>query len=526
MFDQIINKQGNTFIGLPDGIREISLDKSFAPENCMQVVDADSSQLRAIATVSQNYDLVLEGPPGTGKSQTITNLIAQALSTGKTVLFVAEKMAALEVVYRRLCAVGLGEFCLELHSTKANKRSVMQDLRNTLDASLKRIEITETSTQRLPVVRSVLTAYTNAVHNPYGVLNLSPYRIYGELDKVLNAPKILFHADIFNVSQTELSDVFREIDDLNEAAEIIGSPQKHPWRETTKTFYAENDLDEIKATGTTIIERINAFSVEAQKLESILGLPHLTTFADIEAAGVVASTIARSPGVQFQVLVSEAWNNAPPEALDLIEKGRALVNLRKRIEQNFTAQVFEQEPSEEIAYIEKKSEGLFSFLAFLDSRYRAVKKRWISLRQSSYDASLIEQANEMKLVAEYLRRQNDLKAQKQLGAGLFGDLWQGENSNWESLENYIKWVLEFRQIYIQKGLKEQAISTATETAPDVSFIQKLRQDALKINELLQNFCSLVGWRESYFSNAEIEKITLRIGEILNNLSACLRLGGF
>ena len=63
IFDQIINKQGNTFIGLPDGIRELSLDKNFAPENCMQVVDADSSQLRAIATVSQNYDLVLKVRP-------------------------------------------------------------------------------------------------------------------------------------------------------------------------------------------------------------------------------------------------------------------------------------------------------------------------------------------------------------------------------------------------------------------------------------------------------------------------------
>lgn len=102
IFQQIINKQGDTFIGLPNEIRELSLDKYFAPEQCLQVVDADSSQLRAIATVSQNYDLVLEGPPGTGKSQTITNLIAQALSTGKSVLFVAEKMAALEVVYRRL----------------------------------------------------------------------------------------------------------------------------------------------------------------------------------------------------------------------------------------------------------------------------------------------------------------------------------------------------------------------------------------------------------------------------------------
>ena len=102
------------------------------------MVDADSSQLRAIAGGERGYDLVLEGPPGTGKSQTITNLIAQALRRDKSVLFVAEKMAALEVVHSRLVQAGLGEFCLELHSTKANKRAVMKEIAAALDASLQR----------------------------------------------------------------------------------------------------------------------------------------------------------------------------------------------------------------------------------------------------------------------------------------------------------------------------------------------------------------------------------------------------
>ncbi|MCD8509730.1 MAG: hypothetical protein LRY73_07545 [Bacillus sp. (in: Bacteria)] len=66
--------------------------------------------------------MVIQGPPGTGKSQTITNLIAEALGHGKKVLFVSEKMAALEVVKRRLDTVGLGEACLELHSHKTNKK--------------------------------------------------------------------------------------------------------------------------------------------------------------------------------------------------------------------------------------------------------------------------------------------------------------------------------------------------------------------------------------------------------------------
>lgn len=133
---KIITRGGEAVVGLPDDVRAMELDRDFAPEATAQVVDADSSQLRAIAAVTRNHNLVLEGPPGTGKSQTITNLIAQTLSEGKTVLFVAEKMAALEVVYRRLVNAGLGEFCLEMHSTKANKRAVMQEIRQALDASL------------------------------------------------------------------------------------------------------------------------------------------------------------------------------------------------------------------------------------------------------------------------------------------------------------------------------------------------------------------------------------------------------
>lgn len=90
--------------------------------------DADSSQHSALIDAVDGKDLVIEGPPGTGKSQTITNLIAAAIAQGKRVLFVAEKLAALEVVRRRLDAAGLGEFCLELHSHKSQKRKVLDEV--------------------------------------------------------------------------------------------------------------------------------------------------------------------------------------------------------------------------------------------------------------------------------------------------------------------------------------------------------------------------------------------------------------
>ena len=90
--------------------------------------DADSSQHSALVDAVEGKNLVIEGPPGTGKSQTITNLIAAAMAQGKKVLFVAEKLAALEVVRSRLDAVQLGEFCLELHSHKSQKRRVLEEL--------------------------------------------------------------------------------------------------------------------------------------------------------------------------------------------------------------------------------------------------------------------------------------------------------------------------------------------------------------------------------------------------------------
>lgn len=104
------------------------LDGLVAPDALFTPLAADSSQLAAVVGSAHGCDFVLDGPPGTGKSQTIANMIAHNLALGRTVLFVAEKRAALDVVHRRLVAHGLGPFCLELHSNKASKQDVLRQL--------------------------------------------------------------------------------------------------------------------------------------------------------------------------------------------------------------------------------------------------------------------------------------------------------------------------------------------------------------------------------------------------------------
>ena len=121
---------------------------------------ADSSQMTAVFAAADGRSFVLDGPPGTGKSQTITNIIAQCLASGKTVLFVSEKMAALEVVQRRLKQIGIDRFCLQLHSAKAKKTEVIEQLGTTWNHAKQQTTIDwQREADRLIQLRNELNLY-------------------------------------------------------------------------------------------------------------------------------------------------------------------------------------------------------------------------------------------------------------------------------------------------------------------------------------------------------------------------------
>lgn len=523
---KVITRSGDNPIGLPTEVRDMELDRDFAPEATAQVVDADSSQLRAIAAVAKNHNLVLEGPPGTGKSQTITNLIAQSLAAGKSVLFVAEKMAALDVVHRRLVSAGLGEFCLELHSTKANKRSVMQEIRTSLDASLQGVAVRQASTNRLPDVRSELTDYVVTVHAPYGSLNQSPFTAFGELERIHQASKVALQGDILSYTPEQIDEALRSVSDLSTAAAAIGRPSKHPWRSTTKTFYAPNDLDDIEIILTSLKVKLGEAKELGLKVEQDFGLPTIRNFNNIDTAVAIATVMARSPGAPAQVLANAEWNSPPLEARNLIAAGRKVAKMRSAILSNFTPEVLERHPADDVAFVELKHSGFFSFLAFLNSRYRAVKKSWFALRLPNYSASLTEQAADMKTVSEYLDESAALAEKSSTGTSLFGNLWSGENSSWESLENYIVWVSEFRRLCVEHGLRERAVATASQPTPDLTAVQLLEKTADEIKNLLTALSGQVGFPEGHLSGWDMADIQSRVDELSSNLSLAARWSAF
>lgn len=138
------------------------------------IIDADSSQYAAIVDAMRGRSFALKGPPGTGKSQTITNLIAAAIASHKRVLFVAEKLAALEVVSERLTEAGLGPFILELHSTKSQKKKIAQSFEERL--SYKRRSAADTganSFTELKKLQAQLRHYATLLNSPVGSSGLT-----------------------------------------------------------------------------------------------------------------------------------------------------------------------------------------------------------------------------------------------------------------------------------------------------------------------------------------------------------------
>src|SRR5271166_3622669 len=160
-----------------------SIDRHIDLASAIHVLDADSSQAVCVEEVRRGRNLVIQGPPGTGKSQTIANIIATAAHEGKSVLFVAEKAAALDVVHSRLKTVGLEPLCLEIHSKKATKLSVVAALEKSIRAE-GATQLDSRTSQELRVARDRLNSWSATLHREIHSSGRTPFQVMGKVLKL------------------------------------------------------------------------------------------------------------------------------------------------------------------------------------------------------------------------------------------------------------------------------------------------------------------------------------------------------
>ncbi|MGR6808083.1 DUF3320 domain-containing protein [Sphaerotilus natans] len=294
-------------IAFPDPRR---LDHEHSPAEIFCPLPADSSQLSAVMAASKGKDFVLIGPPGTGKSQTIANLIAQSLAEGRRVLFVSEKTAALDVVHRRLREVGLGEFCLELHSSKARKTDVLQQLQRAWDSRGEVDQaVWEREAQRLQVLKTHLNEHVERLHR----VHRNGLTLFDAIGQVVAAEERQIHRVALSWPTPEQHDAvelaaLRElaarlkvhhgaIDDLHspdarEALALVGQGEWSPgWQ--------KNLIESIDRVS-EVVQRVD---VAAQGWVQVLGLSGLPMGRSVRMAlATVARVVLQVPGHDWRFM--------------------------------------------------------------------------------------------------------------------------------------------------------------------------------------------------------------------------------
>ena len=399
------------------------------------VVDADSSQLEAIAMAKAGHSFVLQGPPGTGKSQTITNIIAECLRDGKKILFVSEKMAALNIVYENLKRVGLDDFCLELHSHKADKKTFVTELcRSMLLSSNTHVEALNYRAimQRKLKYQNKLDAYAQALHTQNSMLNLSLFELYNAYTQYQDAPEVDFVLPEA-VYQDEISLLHIEelLEQYVQFSALIGADYKrHPWYGYSKlesTYLEKTQLKTHLELAITLLEALESCYSQLSRSFAIKcdDPEQLTMWSAIFE--LLASSSLMTP----QLFNRATFESVCSQLCLLQDQAQALKHTKEILDAQFDDGIYQLDG----AHMHKQLTKQFS--AWMSRQFNAEYKdliKKLEFCQLANHKISYEQAVELtKHIANYHKQYDSFKSLDLEVKDLVGPVYKGMNTNWGEL---------------------------------------------------------------------------------------------
>jgi len=409
-----------------------------------QVLDADSSQQEAVSLALSGASFVLQGPPGTGKSQTITNIIAETISRGRTVLFVSEKLAALDVVKNRLDARGLGDYCLELHDPDASRQAVMDELSRCISVPPRSEPLTPEQ-EELERARAELDGYAAALHCKRDGLGISFYELLSQLTTLRSAPDLpIGFPNLERLGWRDLGPLHPLVRDMERYAPILASGTEHPWSDCL--------VDSWKLSSQTdIVHRLSALKMAISRLRE--AAEQFCGSLDLEVPGSlrgVNDLIAHLRAVILTSYPEENWlASDPTPLLKLLADSRSAY----------------QELGDRMAWLRQKYRedvlalDLHSMQKRFDVDHQSAFKRLFSMsyrrdmgtlrslnrgdRKLTFDVAK-EELNEILQISDLVTGLHALETE--CGARL-GKHFQGENTDWEKVHSAIAWTKDYYDQY-------------------------------------------------------------------------------
>lgn len=503
-------------------LEEKELDKVLDPHKTFQILDADSSQQQAIEAVKEGKNLVIEGPPGTGKSQTIANIISEFLANGKKVLFVSQKMAALEVVKKRLDNNGLGDFCLELHSRKANKNEIIKELVRVLEMQKKPDHSHDEEIAKLEKIRAELNNYARDIHATFGDLEMTPFQAFGIIN---SRPVIKDISFVFNEvkqwNRRKYETSYELMGSLADNLLKIGDPLAHPWHGSSLTsIYYQDKLKLTELMG-AIISNNSTISNLVKKLQELTFFKEPLSIMDIEVLIEANKLLQKSPSVTKSILINEHWNSVSFEVEELIKTVKFFKEFKAGMQVRYNIENIISDNLDVATLINnycRYSKNPFLFFTSSFWKNRNLLRHYIV--DVKYKPLITDIIADLGKIREGKQAFEKITNNLHFGQELFGDLWMGIDSDWESLDSFSKWIVNFRYYVVKKYFVEAVFEGVSQKIGEkeamISLVDSLSSSLTKLKNDISAFINSAKLNGEFVPGAKFEESPL--SEIIKNIS--------
>jgi very-short-patch-repair endonuclease len=421
------------------------LDERLQPSDLCHVVDCDSSQAAAIEETRAGRNLVLQGPPGTGKSQSIANVIASAVRDGKSVLFVSEKMAALQVVKSRLDNIGVGDVCLELHSHKGNRRAILDDLGKTLSLRQPAVPNTNGQANNLSTSREHLNRYVSQLHDPLDHYELTPFQLIGKLAKLQakHVSPLNFQVDgirewtlsTLNEKKALLSDALKQSDGHENIEDSI-------WYGVCRSMpFQISDLNSFQTQLSTFLELSKQVADASSDMSRSLGIKPTNeeSFRSILRLAKVVSQLWSMPNLDKNAFASDVWSTDREDIDQLIQQGKDLQKCRAELNEIFIEDAWNEDLSDVTNTIEELGDSFLRWFKGDWWKSQRKFKRLVHQKTSSKPSVQIELLKNLHSGQKLVNELSHGAALHDIGNAAFGSDWKGPESSWGTLETIAEW---------------------------------------------------------------------------------------
>ncbi|MBQ8098835.1 MAG: DUF4011 domain-containing protein, partial [Bacteroidaceae bacterium] len=455
IIDSLIEKRVTWEEQSTDAADARELDRLSPPRDFVVPLDVDSSQLEAVVESGRGRSFILYGPPGTGKSQTITNMIANALYQGKRVLFVAEKMAALSVVQKRLTKIGLAPFCLEMHSNKATKSHFLGQLGAALEvAHLKEPSEYAEASDRLFAKRQELMAYIDKLHE----VKSSGLSLYDCISGFLSSgeSELRLPEDmVTTLTRKQLETWVEMIEELDAVFQVTGRPGEHPLKGLLLKEASEEALSKVGLQIERLRSLLSSTESNQNSLRAALGVDPSQTVGGMAWVREMARALSSMDSCGKALLSLAGNEKRAAEWTDVAQQGVRLTELRRQM----LVENQEKLLDEDGAALQQKWQGAQQkwFLP------RYFGKRGVVKQLRKYQPSLTEDKVSALLeqLVEYQTLERANQPYLQEAAELFGPAAKKQQrADWETINQTLEGAKTLMQLlYAESHAKNSPVSS-------------------------------------------------------------------